>query len=105
VTDIITCSDLQDAVAINNGVPYELVTSIYTRDVNKAFWAMDRITTGIIYVNAGTIGAEVHLPFGGTMGTGTGHREASQAALDSYPEWKTVYIDYSGRLQKAQIDR
>ena len=64
---------------------------------------MEDITTGIIYINAGTIGAEVHLPFGGTRGTGNGHREAGQAALDVYTEWKTVYVDYSGRLQKAQM--
>jgi alpha-ketoglutaric semialdehyde dehydrogenase len=105
VTDVITCSDLEQAVSINNDVPYGLVTSIYTADVSKAFKAMEHITTGIVYVNAGTIGAEVHLPFGGTKGTGNGHREAGQAALDSYSEWKTVYIDYSGKLQKAQIDR
>ncbi len=105
VTDIITCADLEEAVSINNDVPYGLVSSIYTGDVSKAFRAMERITTGMVYVNAGTIGAEVHLPFGGTRGTGNGHREAGQAALDSYSEWKTVYIDYSGRLQKAQIDR
>jgi aldehyde dehydrogenase (NAD+) len=105
VTDVITCADLEQAVAINNDVPYGLVTSIYTSDVSKAFQAIERIATGIVYVNAGTIGAEVHLPFGGTRGTGNGHREAGQAALDSYTEWKAVYIDYSGRLQKAQIDR
>jgi len=105
VTDIIACSDLEEAVSINNDVPYGLVTSIYTSDLSRAFQAMERITTGIVYLNAGTIGAEVHLPFGGTRGTGNGQREAGQAALDSYTEWKTVYIDYSGRLQKAQIDR
>ncbi|HEU4760320.1 MAG TPA: aldehyde dehydrogenase family protein [Dehalococcoidia bacterium] len=105
VTDVITCADLEQAVAINNDVPYGLVASIYTRDVSKAFRALERITTGMVYVNAGTIGAEVHRPFGGTRGTGNGHREAGLAALDSYTEWKTVYIDYSGRLQKAQIDR
>jgi aldehyde dehydrogenase (NAD+) len=105
VTDVITCTDLDEAVAINNNVPYGLVTSVYTRDVSKAFRAIERITTGMVYVNAGTIGAEVHLPFGGTRGTGNGHREAGQAMLDSYTEWKTVYVDYSGQLQKAQIDR
>ena len=105
VTDIITCSDLDQAVNINNGVQYGLSSAIYTRDISKAFKAMERISTGIVYINAGTIGAEVHLPFGGTRGTGNGHREAGQAALDSYSEWKSVYIDYSGRLQKAQIDR
>ena len=105
VTDVITCSGLEQAVDINNGVPYGLSSAIFTRDMSKAFEAMERMTTGIVYINAGTIGAEVHLPFGGTRGTGNGHREAGQAALDSYSEWKTVYIDYSGRLQKAQIDR
>ena len=105
VTDIIRCSDLEQAVAINNGVQFGLSSAIYTRDISKAFKAMERMTTGIVYINAGTIGAEVHLPFGGTRGTGNGHREAGQAALDSDSEWKTVYIDYSGRLQKAQMDR
>ncbi len=105
ITDVISCADLEQAVNINNDVPYGLVAAIYTRDISKAFKAMEHITTGMVYVNAGTIGAEVHLPFGGTRGTGNGHREAGQAALDSYCEWKTVYIDYSGRLQKAQIDR
>ncbi len=105
VTDVIGCRDLAEAVAITNGVPYGLVASIYTSDMSKAFMAMEGITTGIVYINAGTIGAEVQLPFGGTRGTGNGHREAGQAALDSYSEWKSVYIDYSGRLQKAQIDR
>jgi aldehyde dehydrogenase (NAD+) len=105
VTDVIACADLDQGVSINNDVRYGLVTSVYTRDVSKAFQAIERITTGMVYVNAGTIGAEVHLPFGGTRGTGNGHREAGQAMLDSYTEWKTVYIDYSGRLQKAQIDR
>ena len=105
VTGIIRCGDLEQAIAINNGVQYGLSSAIYTRDISKAFKAMERMTTGIVYINAGTIGAEVHLPFGGTRGTGNGHREAGQAALDSYSEWKTVYIDYSGRLQKAQMDR
>ncbi len=73
--------------------------------MSKAFKAMEQITTGIVYLNAGTIGAEIQLPFGGTRGTGNGHREAGTAALDSYTEWKSLYVDYSGRLQKAQIDR
>ncbi|MDO8617079.1 MAG: aldehyde dehydrogenase family protein [Dehalococcoidia bacterium] len=105
VTDVITCPDLERAVAINNDVPYGLVSAVFTNDMSVALRAMEHITTGIVYINAGTIGAEVHLPFGGTRGTGNGHREAGQAALDSYSEWKTVYVDYSGRLQKAQIDR
>lgn len=105
VTDVIRFSGLDQAVSINNDVPYGLVSSVYTGDVSVAFKAMEQITTGIVYINAGTIGAEIHLPFGGTRGTGNGHREAGTAALDSYSEWKSVYIDYSGRLQKAQIDR
>jgi len=104
VTDVILCGSLEEAIAINNGVQYGLVSAIFTSDMRKALRAMERLTTGIVYINAGTIGAEVHLPFGGTRGTGNGHREAGQAALDSYSEWKTVYMDYSGRLQKAQID-
>ena len=105
VTDVITISDLEQAIDISNGVQYGLVSAIFTNDMSKAFRAVERLSTGIVYVNAGTIGAEVQLPFGGTRGTGNGHREAGQAALDSYSEWKSVYIDYSGRLQKAQIDR
>jgi aldehyde dehydrogenase (NAD+) len=95
---------LEEAVAVNNDVPYGLSSSIYTRDVNRAFKAMEGLETGLVYVNAGTIGAEVHLPFGGTRGTGNGHREAGIAALETFTEWKSVYIDYSGKLQKAQID-
>ncbi|MBI2940790.1 MAG: aldehyde dehydrogenase family protein, partial [Chloroflexi bacterium] len=104
VTAIIAVNDLDEAVRVNNGVKYGLSSSIYTRDVNKAFVALRDVTTGIVYVNAGTIGAEVHLPFGGTRGTGNGHREAGQAGLDVFSEWKTIYVDYSGRLQRAQID-
>jgi acyl-CoA reductase-like NAD-dependent aldehyde dehydrogenase len=104
VTAVIAIDSLEEAIAVNNDVAFGLSTSIYTRDVNQAFRAIEGITTGLVYVNAGTIGAEVHLPFGGTRGTGNGHREAGQAALDTYTEWKTVYVDYSGKLQKAQID-
>ena len=104
VTDVIVCGDLDEAIAISNGVRYGLVSAIFTDDMSKAMRAMERLSSGIVYLNAGTIGAEVHLPFGGTRGTRNGHREAGQAALDSYSEWKTVYMDYSGRLQKAQID-
>ncbi|MGA7672172.1 MAG: aldehyde dehydrogenase family protein, partial [Nitrolancea sp.] len=81
-----------------------LSASIFTQDVNKAFRAMQDIFTGIIYINAGTIGAEIHLPFGGTKATGNGHREAGQAGLDVFTEWQSIYVDYSGRLQRAQID-
>ena len=104
VTAVIAVDSLEEAIDVNNDVPFGLSTSFYTRDVNKAFRAIEGITTGLLYVNAGTIGAEVHLPFGGTRGTGNGHREAGQAALDTYTEWKTVFVDYSGKLQKAQID-
>ena len=93
-----------DALAIANGVSYGLSASIYTRNVNHAFRAQRDLETGIVYVNAPTIGAETHLPFGGTKNTGNGHREAGLAALDFYSEWKTVYVDYSDRLQRAQID-
>jgi alpha-ketoglutaric semialdehyde dehydrogenase len=103
-TALVPVDDLDDAVRAANGVRYGLSSSIYTRDVNRAFRAMRDLDTGITYVNAGTIGAEVHLPFGGTKETGNGHREAGQAALDVFTEWKSLYVDYSGRLQKAQID-
>jgi len=101
---IIPCRSLEDAIEIGNGVAYGLSSSIYTRDVNRAFQALRDMETGIFYVNAPTIGAETHLPFGGTKQTGNGHREAATAALDFYSEWKAVYVDYSDRLQRAQID-
>ncbi len=104
VTAIIPVDDLAEAIAVNNGVAYGLSSAIYTRNVNHAFRAMRDLTTGLVYVNAGTIGAEVHLPFGGTRGTGNGHREAGIAALDVFSEWKTLFVDYSGKLQRAQID-
>lgn len=105
VTDLIEAQDLDEAVRILNGVSYGLSASIFTRDVNAAMRAIDDIATGIVYVNHGTIGAEVHLPFGGTKQTGNGHREGGIQALDVFSEWKAVYIDYSGRLQRAQIDK
>jgi acyl-CoA reductase-like NAD-dependent aldehyde dehydrogenase len=103
-TALIPVGSFEEAVQAANGVRYGLSSSIFTRDVNRAFRAMRDLEAGITYVNAGTIGAEVHLPFGGTKDTGNGHREAGQAALDVFTEWKAVYVDYSGRLQKAQID-
>jgi alpha-ketoglutaric semialdehyde dehydrogenase len=104
VVSVMKCRSLDEAIAIGNGVSYGLSASIYTRDVNRAFVAMRDLYTGIFYVNAPTIGAEVHLPFGGTKATGNGHREAGTAALDVFSEWKSVYVDFSGRLQRAQID-
>ena len=103
-TALIRASGVDEAIRIANGVKYGLSSSIFTRDVNKAFKAMRDLKTGITYINAGTTGAEVHLPFGGTKDTGNGHREAGQAALDFYTEWKSIYVDYSGKLQRAQID-
>jgi acyl-CoA reductase-like NAD-dependent aldehyde dehydrogenase len=103
-TALIRVRDFDDAVRVSNEIRYGLSSSIFTRDVNKAFRAMRDLVAGITYVNAGTIGAEVHLPFGGTKDTGNGHREAGQAALDVFTEWKSIYVDYSGKLQKAQID-
>jgi aldehyde dehydrogenase (NAD+) len=103
-TALIPVDSFEDAVRAANSVRYGLSSSIFTRDVNKAFKAMRDLQTGITYVNAGTTGAEVHLPFGGMKQTGNGHREAGQAALDVFTEWKSVYVDYSGRLQRAQID-
>jgi aldehyde dehydrogenase (NAD+) len=103
-TALIPVDSFEDAVRAANSVQYGLSSSIFTRDVNKAFTAMRDLQTGITYINAGTTGAEVHLPFGGMKQTGNGHREAGQAALDVFTEWKSVYVDYSGKLQRAQID-
>jgi alpha-ketoglutaric semialdehyde dehydrogenase len=104
VTAVIPFSTIDEAIEIANGVKYGLSSAIYTQDVNKAFYAMQELYTGICYVNSATIGAEVHLPFGGTKGTGNGHREAGTQVLDIFSEWKSLYVDYSGKLQKAQID-
>ncbi len=103
-TALIRVRDLDEAVRVANGVQFGLSSSIFTRDVNSAFRAMRDLEAGITYINAGTIGAEVHQPFGGTKDTGNGHREAGQAALDVFTEWKSIYVDYSGKLQRAQID-
>jgi len=103
-TALIPVGSFEEAVRAANSVEFGLSSSIFTRDVNKAFKAMRDLQTGISYINAGTTGAEVHLPFGGMKQTGNGHREAGQAALDVFTEWKSVYVDYSGKLQRAQID-
>ncbi len=104
VTCVIPFSTLDEAIDIVNGVKYGLSSAIYTQDVNQAFYAMQELYTGICYINSATIGAEVHLPFGGTKATGNGHREAGTQVLDIFSEWKSIYVDYSGKLQKAQID-
>jgi len=104
VVSVIPIDSLEQGIEVANGVPYGLSASIYTRNVNGAFAAIRDLYTGIVYVNAPTIGAETHLPFGGTKQTGNGHREAAVAAIDFFTEWKSVYIDYSDKLQRAQID-
>ena len=104
VVSLVPVGSFDEALEAANDAAYGLSSAIYTRDVNKAFHAMRDLETGIVYVNAPTIGAETHLPFGGVKQTGNGHREAALAALDFYSEWKTLYIDFSDRLQRAQID-
>lgn len=104
VVAIIEVDSFEEAIAVLNGTVYGLSSSVYTRDVNRAFQAIRDIEAGITYINGPTTGAEVHLPFGGVKQTGNGHREAGTAALDVYTEWKTVYVDFSGQLQRAQID-
>ncbi len=104
VVSVIPVKSLDEAIEVGNSVDYGLSASIYSQDVNKAFRAMREMYTGIFYVNAPTIGAETHLPFGGTKNTGNGHREACVQALDVFSEWKSIYIDFSGKLQRAQID-
>ncbi len=104
VLSMIKVKDLDEAIRVNNQVAYGLSSSIFTQDVNNTFQAIRDLATGIVYINAGTTGAEIHLPFGGTRGTGNGHREAGTAAMDFFSEWKAVYVDFSGQLQRAQID-
>lgn len=104
VLSVIKIKSFEEAVAVANDVEYGLSSSIYTRDINRAWRAIDRLEAGITYINAPTIGAEVHLPFGGIKNTGVGGREAGSTAIDEFTEIKTVFVDYSGRLQKAQIE-
>jgi aldehyde dehydrogenase (NAD+) len=104
VLSVIKCTSLEDALRITNSVKYGLSSSIYTRDINAAMVAARDIEVGIMYINAPTIGAEAHMPFGGVKATGNGHREGGWTVFDFYTEWKVVYIDYSGHLQRAQID-
>src|SRR2546421_52362 len=105
VLSVLKAKDYEDAIAIANSVKYGLSSSIYTNDLRRAFRAMHELEAGITYVNAPTIGAEVQLPFGGIKETGpTDTREAGTTALEEFTYWKTIYVDYSGRLQRAQID-
>jgi acyl-CoA reductase-like NAD-dependent aldehyde dehydrogenase len=104
VLSAVEVASLEEAIAVNNNTRYGLSSSIFTENVNAAFRAIRDITTGIVYINHGTTGAEIQFPFGGTRGTGNGMREAGQAGLNSFTEWKSVYVDFSGRLQRAQID-
>ena len=104
VLSVLKIHSLDEAIRVDNSVEYGLSSSIYTQDIHRAQRAMRELRSGIVYINAGTIGSEVHLPFGGIKNTGNGHREAGQAALDTFSEWKSIYVDYSGKLQRAQID-
>lgn len=104
VVSLIPVKSFEEAIEVNNSVSFGLSSSIFTNDVNRVFLAQRDLDTGIVYVNAGTTGAEIHLPFGGTKGTGNGHRDSGVQALDVFTEWKAIYVDYSGKLQRAQID-
>ena len=104
VLSVIKVKSLEDAIAVSNNTTYGLSSSIYTQDINNAYKAIRDIKAGITYVNSPTIGAEAHMPFGGVKETGNGHREGGWTVYDFFSEWKTVYVDYSGALQRAQID-
>jgi aldehyde dehydrogenase (NAD+) len=104
VLAVLKCNNLEEAIDILNDTEYGLSSSIFTNNVNDAFTAVRDIQAGITYINGATIGAEAHMPFGGVKGTGNGHREGGWTVYDFYSEWKAVYIDYSGKLQRAQID-
>jgi alpha-ketoglutaric semialdehyde dehydrogenase len=104
VLSVIRVATADEAFAVNNGVKYGLSSSVYTRDVNLSFRALQELDSGIVYINAPTIGAEAHLPFGGVKQTGNGHREGGWEVYDFYSETKVGYVDYSGKLQRAQID-
>jgi acyl-CoA reductase-like NAD-dependent aldehyde dehydrogenase len=104
VLSVMKVRSLDEAIQIANSTPYGLSSSIYTQDINNAYRAIRDLKAGITYINAPTIGAEAHMPFGGVKETGNGHREGGWTVYDFYTEWKTVYVDYSGKLQRAQID-
>jgi acyl-CoA reductase-like NAD-dependent aldehyde dehydrogenase len=104
VLSVLKAGSLAEAVTILNDTIYGLSSSIYTANLDSAFRAIRDIKAGITYINAPTIGAEAHMPFGGVKQTGNGHREGGWTVYDFFSEWKTVYVDYSGGLQRAQID-
>jgi aldehyde dehydrogenase (NAD+) len=107
VVSVMKAEDLDDAIQIVNRTSYGLSSAIYTQDVNASAIAERDLESGIVYINASTIGAEIHLPFGGIKHSGYGRKEAGGrgGALDTYSRWKVIYRDFSGRLQKAQIDK
>ncbi len=104
VLSLLSAGSLGEAIQIANSVEYGLSSSMYTENIKNAYKAIEKIEAGITYINASTIGAEIHLPFGGVKSTGNGTREAGTTAIEEFTELKTVYIDYSGKLQRAQID-
>jgi acyl-CoA reductase-like NAD-dependent aldehyde dehydrogenase len=104
VLSVLRVKSIEEGVSVLNDTVYGLSSSVYTRDVNKAFQAIRDIKAGITYINGPTIGAEAHMPFGGVKQTGNGHREGGWTVFEFFSEWKTVYVDYSGKLQRAQID-
>jgi acyl-CoA reductase-like NAD-dependent aldehyde dehydrogenase len=104
VLSVIQVNDADEAFRVNNDVQYGLSSSVYTQDVNIAFRAMNELDNGITYINAPTIGAEAHMPFGGVKATGNGHREGGWEVYEFYSETKVGYVDFSGSLQRAQID-
>jgi acyl-CoA reductase-like NAD-dependent aldehyde dehydrogenase len=104
VVVVLQVKTFEESIEVLNNTAYGLSSSIYTNDVNRAFRAMRDIEAGITYINGPTIGAEAHLPFGGVKDTGNGHREGGWTVYEIFSEWKTIYVDYSGKLQRAQID-
>lgn len=104
VLSVIKVKNITEAIQVANGTKYGLSSAVYTQDINNAYQAIRDIKAGITYINAPTIGAEAHMPFGGVKETGNGHREGGWTVYEFFSEWKTVYVDYSGKLQRAQID-
>ncbi len=104
VLSVIKVKNITEAIDVANGTKYGLSSAVYTQDLNNAYQAIRDIHAGITYINAPTIGAEAHMPFGGVKETGNGHREGGWTVYEFFSEWKTVYVDYSGKLQRAQID-